>query len=162
MLEHIFKYFCNDKFNMCLTCRAFDYVVDEMLTEDELFKIAHRERLRESEFNAKLINQLVKQSEQSKNFVLKYCKTLHKAGFDMDHIFTLAQKEPKTQSVVLNNFKVLHAMGADMESIYYLASKNPSTQTFMVENGHALLKIGFSLFHAQALSKKTLRFIISF
>lgn len=66
MLEHIFKYIGNDKFNVRLTCHAFNDVVDEMLTEDELFKITHSERLSESGFNAKLINELIKQREQDK------------------------------------------------------------------------------------------------
>ncbi|CAK8744118.1 hypothetical protein SODG_007238 [Sodalis praecaptivus] len=95
MLEHIFKFIGNDKFNVRLTCHAFNDAVDELLTEDELFKITHGERLRESGFNKKLINQLIKQSEQGKNFILKYCKTLHEAGFDMGKIFTLTQKNLK-------------------------------------------------------------------
>ncbi|CAK8744117.1 hypothetical protein SODG_007237 [Sodalis praecaptivus] len=45
-----------------------------------------------------------------------------------------------------------------MEYIYYLASQDPGTQTFMVDNGHALLKMGFSLFHALTLSQKSIGF----
>ncbi|MFT4465565.1 MAG: F-box protein [Sodalis sp. (in: enterobacteria)] len=92
MLEHIFKYIGEDKFNVRLTCHAFNDVVDEILTDDELFKIAYSELLLELGFDAKLINELIKQSEENKRFVLKNCKALHKAGFDMSHILTLAKK----------------------------------------------------------------------
>ncbi|WP_041866630.1 F-box-like domain-containing protein [Sodalis glossinidius] len=97
MLEHIFNYIGNDKFNVRLTCHAFNDVVERTLNEYELFKIAYSELLLKSSFDSRLINDLIKQSEEEKRFVLKNCQVLHKAGFDMSHILTLDKKDDKTQ-----------------------------------------------------------------